>query len=83
MHLGMNLQKAFLDGTKNSDSNAKHHRQYHQINSMVHEFCKVFGKHGVPEYGHGATNFPTFLELMSRNDVKITPITMKIVQKFL
>ena len=64
MHLGVNLRKVFLDGTKNSVSgyngNAKHQRPYHQIDSMVHEFCKVFGKHGVPEYGCGITNFPTF-----------------------
>ena len=35
---------------------------------MVHEFCKIFGKYGVPEYGCGVTGFPAFLQLMCQND---------------
>ena len=62
MHLGVNLRKAFFEsvgtGTDNPSSDV-----------LVHEFCKLLGKcggkHGVPEYGHGAIAFPDFLKLMS------------------
>lgn len=66
MHLGVNLRKAFLKGAKsftNSDSNDTETREQHQVDTLVHEFCKLFGKHGVPEYGCGTLAFPDFLEL--------------------
>ena len=31
----------------------------------MHEFCKLFGKHGTPEYGCGGVTFPDFLALKS------------------
>ena len=34
---------------------------------MVHEFCKLFGYFGVPEYGCGATKFVDFLHLKSED----------------
>ena len=68
MHLGVNLQKAFLDGSVSGFITVRNQRQYHQTDSMVHEFCKIFGKYGVPEYGCGVTGFPAFLQLMCQND---------------
>lgn len=37
-------------------------RKYHRVD-MVHEFCKLFGRTGVPEYASGVVSFPDFLEL--------------------
>ena len=72
MHLGVNLRKAFLKGAKNltnsnsSDTGSTSSREQHQVDTMVHEFCKLFGNHGVPEYGCGTLAFPDFLELKLR-----------------
>ena len=74
MHLGVNLRKAFLKGAKNvtasdsaaGDTESTASRDQCQVDTMVHEFCKVFGKHGVPEYGCGTLAFPDFLELKIR-----------------
>jgi len=35
------------------------------VDVFVHEFCKLFGKSGCPEYGCGAVKFPDFLAIMS------------------
>ena len=63
MHLGVNLRKAFFDGIKASTADSSP-----VSDTIVHEFCKLFGehggKHGAPEYAHGAVAFPDFLELM-------------------
>lgn len=69
MHLGVNLRKAFLDGLKTiksscSSAQPSERREYHQTDTLVHEFCKLFGRHGVPEYGCGASTFLDFLNLM-------------------
>ncbi len=63
MHLGVNLRKAFFDGVKKITAD-------HPIcDVIVHEFCKLLGKHGgrhgALEYAHGAVAFPDYLELMS------------------
>ena len=62
MHLGVNLRKAFFDGIKVAESNPV-------CDVLVHEFCKLLGKHGgkhgAPEYAHGAVAFPDYLTLMS------------------
>ena len=68
MHLGSNLRKAFLDGTKNVAYNddpqgAKPQREQYSTDTFIHEFCKLFGRKGVPEYGCGTTHFPDFLSL--------------------
>lgn len=60
MHLGVNLRKAFLCGTSVETDNQAD--RYHRVDSFVHEFCKLFGKTGVPEYCCG-TMFLDFLEL--------------------
>ena len=61
MHLGVNLRKAFLCGTDTGDDDSKRH---HRVDTFVHEFSKLFGKHGVPEYTCGVQSFPDFLALM-------------------
>ena len=61
MHLGVNLRKAFLNGILPEDTDSSRH---HPVDTFVHEFCKVFGKHGTPEYGCGVLAFPDFLVLM-------------------
>ena len=69
MHLGTNLRKAFLDGIRSlHDQNCESgQKDYHTVDVAVHEFCKVFGKHGVPEYGSGTLTFPDFLALQLEN----------------
>ena len=62
MHLTINLRKAFLNGI----GSITDYRQRHLIDVIVHEFCKLFGRHGVPEYSSGAT-FADFLALMSHD----------------
>lgn len=63
MHLVVNLQKAFLSSMVN-DSSTSAEREYHPVDTFVHEFAKLFGKHGTPEYGLGSISFPDFLALM-------------------
>lgn len=67
MHLGVNLRKAFLslmDNEGTSECTADTSRKYHHVDSFVHEFCKLFGQCGVPEYTCGVQSFPDFLALM-------------------
>ena len=65
MHLGVNLRKAFLSGTMEFDGEVEelNERKYHKVDTLVHEFCKLFGRTGVPEYTSGVLSFPDFLEL--------------------
>ena len=65
MHLGVNLRKAFLSGVLESgdEDTAPGERRYHRVDTFVHEFCKLFGKTGAPEYACGVVSFPDFLEL--------------------
>ena len=51
MHLGINLRKAFLDTEELS----------HNVDTLVYEFCKLFGRCG-PEYACGVS-FNDFLHL--------------------
>ncbi len=69
MHLGINLRKAFLSATKevsatNHESCNGNGREYHPANVLVHECCKLIGKHGTPEYGSGVLELPDFLDIM-------------------
>ena len=52
MHLGVNLRKAFLNGIKSVDSTIESDK-HHPLDTLVHEFCKLFGKHDIPKYGCG------------------------------
>ena len=65
MHLGVNLRKAQNAGVrefyKEASDDTVTERHYEPGDRLVHEFCKVFGKCGTPEYGHGVLNFPDFL----------------------
>ena len=70
MHLGCNLRKAFISETNVVSSNGT--REYHSVDVFVHEFCKLFGRYGVPEYAYGATKFLDFLSIMSV-DPSLTP----------
>jgi hypothetical protein len=70
MHLGVNLRKAFVQGSTafldqqvDCAGHSHLHRQYSDTDTFVHEFCKVFGNKGVPEYGAGSVSFPDFLEI--------------------
>ena len=65
MHLGVNLRKAFLSGVMEPDDEAEElgERKYHRVDTLVHDFCKLFGRTGVPEYASGVVSFPYFLEL--------------------
>ena len=67
MHLGSNLRKAFLSATKEAsaaDQESCSGRDYHPADVLVHECCKLIGKHGTPEYGSGVFEFPDFLDIM-------------------
>ena len=59
MHLGENLRKAFLSGTMV----IRQDERYHKVDSFVHEFGRMFGKTGGPEYAGGVLSLPDFLEL--------------------
>ena len=65
MHLGVNLRKAFLSGIISHNDISSTDRQHHPVDTLVHEFCKVFGRHGTPEYGCGVLVFQDFLALMA------------------
>ena len=63
MHLGCNLRKAFL--CDNNVVSSSGNREYHSVDTFIHEFCKLFGRYRVPEYTYGATKFIDFLNIMS------------------
>ena len=68
MHL---LRKAFLEGTKDHNTLELHvHREYDQTDTLIHEFCKLFGRHGTPEYGCGGLAFPDFLAIKNEEQTK-------------
>lgn len=62
MHLGCNLRKVFISRTNVSLGGF---REYYSVDVFVHEFCKLFGHYGVPEYAYDATKFLKFLNIMS------------------
>ena len=70
MHLGVNLRKAFLSGVKKAFPSdvSTNRREYNRTDTFVHEFCKLFGRHGVPEYGCGASAFSDYLQIMRNED---------------
>ena len=65
MHLGVNLHVAFLKGMKlaNIIEDTDVSSRYDPVDTFVHEFTKLFGSHGVPEYGTKVTDFPDFISL--------------------
>ena len=80
MHLGVNLRKAFLSGIV-SELSASGEREYHPIDIFVHEFTKLFGKYGTPEYGLGSISFPDFLALMCTDANEISnPFILSVLR---
>ena len=68
MHLAVNLRTAFLEGMKkcyNPDTIGITRDRY-PVNILVHQFCKLFGKKGTPEYGVGVILFPDFLTIKAQ-----------------
>ena len=64
MHLGVNLRKAFLAGIVDTDEEkCASEKRYHRVDTLVHEFCKLFRSTGIPEYSLGVVSFPDFLEI--------------------
>ena len=74
MHLGSNLRKAFLEGMKHTCIQeaiadlSPQQREHDHTDTFIHEFCKVFGKHSVPEYGCGNLTFLDFLAIKLSED---------------
>ena len=69
--LGSNLRKAFLEGVKDHTTLELHaHKEYDPTNTLIHEFCKLFGRYGTPEYGCGGLAFPDFLAIKSEEQTK-------------
>ena len=67
MHLGVNLCVAFLKGMKlaNIIEDTDVSSRYDPVDTFVHEFTKLFGSHGVPEYGAGAVDFMDSIALQA------------------
>ena len=61
MHLGVNLRKAFLEGSETELETGQ--KRYFETDTFVYEFCKIFGTKGVPEYGIGCTSFQDYLSI--------------------
>ena len=51
-----------FEDTGNDSTNGP--REYHPTDTLVYEFCKLFGQRGTPEYGCGGQAFPDFLQIM-------------------
>ena len=64
MHLGVNIRKAFLRGMHCQDVSGDSSSINYPVDTFVHQFCKVFGKHGTPEYECGVQGFSDFLTIM-------------------
>ena len=66
IHLGVNIRKAFLSGMHAHCQNVSGGNSpvYYLVDTFVHQFCKIFGKHGTPEYECGIQEFPDFLTIM-------------------
>ena len=47
---------------RKADTEDTNLREYEPGDRFVYEFCKLFGEHGTPEYGHGVLDFPDFLK---------------------
>ena len=59
----MNLRKAFLSGTMDDEAEEVNEGKHHRVEKLLHEFCKMFGRTGVPECTSGVLSFPDFLEV--------------------
>lgn len=79
MHLGVNLRKAFLSGmVSDNEVEGTGDRKYHRVDTLVHKFCKLLSKNGVPEYTSGVVLFPDFLALRATNCTEMDQSCSKI-----
>jgi hypothetical protein len=63
MHLGVHLRTAAVKGMDLVLKNGSIHTTGCIIDTCVHAVCKLLGHLGVsPEYGHGVTGFPEYLQ---------------------
>ena len=66
MHLGANLRKSFISGIHKlceSDDKDNAGREHNQTDNFIHEFTKLFGQHGVPEYCLGVLQLRDYIHL--------------------
>jgi len=79
MHLGVNLRVAFLKGMRmaNDREGVDEDSRHDPVDTFVHEFSKLFGSHGVPEYGVGVVNFPDFIEIQAATSGDDAPYFQK------
>lgn len=67
MHLGANLRKSFISGihklSESDKGNADREREHNQTDNFIHEFTKLFGQHGVPEYCVGVLQLRDYIQL--------------------
>ena len=61
MHLGLNLRKAFIQQKDNTLTVETGMQNNSKLDVFIHEFCKLFGSHGTPEYAVGCVQFSDFL----------------------
>ena len=82
IHLGVNLRKAFLSGIAATcdELNSSKVNSRPAVDTIVHQFCKVFGKRGTPEYGCGQ-QFPDFLKIMISEEKCIYEQKLKYYQQ--
>ena len=82
IHLGVNLRKAFLSGMAATcqELNSSQVNSHPAVDTIVHQFCKVFGKRGTPEYGCGQ-QFPDFLKIMISEEKSISEQKLKYYQR--
>ena len=65
MHLGANLRKSFISGIHKLSESDKDstEREHNQTDHFIHEFTKLFGQHGVPEYCVGVLQLRDYIQL--------------------
>ena len=63
----MQFKKSIFDGIRHDKQSDSSHGDYHTVDTFVHEFCKLFGCKGVPEYGCGVLAFPDFLKITQKD----------------
>ena len=65
MHLGANLRKSFISGIHKLSQSDKDsvEREHNQTDNFIHEFTKLFGQYGVPEYCLGVLQLRDYIQL--------------------
>ena len=56
-------------------------RSHDSTDTLIHEFCKLFGTHGVPEYGCGVS-LKDYLDLkIKENETELSLVNITICVK--